>query len=334
MDVHRSLNYIFAHRALPILALGNPKKLYRDLGGRGGQKYLSRFWKNVARKSGVQASHREPALSRHEIDASHHVDLIQMPDPENRLDAFFIGICYEFDADPESSHPRGSRYITLELGFHGVTLDRMYYVCEWIGVLNPKHHNYGILDRVDWTLFLGAIRELISTTRDDDRSIPAEKVATLRANIDELFETSLEAGERGKYAEAIAGFSKVIENQPANLQAYYNRGKAKLNTADYVGALSDLTIVVNQAPDHAEAFNNRGIAYRKLAMLSAAIDDYTIALRIDPSFHRVYLNRGIAYYELGDLDRACKDFLVAKKYGIPGADQALLEAGCDLPPED
>ena len=44
--------YNFAHVALPILALGNPKKFYKDVSSENGKQYLINIWQDLAKKMG------------------------------------------------------------------------------------------------------------------------------------------------------------------------------------------------------------------------------------------------------------------------------------------
>jgi tetratricopeptide (TPR) repeat protein len=80
---------------------------------------------------------------------------------------------------------------------------------------------------------------------------------------------------------AIADFTKAIEFDPENHEAYYNRGNALFNTGDLKGAMNDL---------------------------NKAID-------INPSYADAYFNRANIRFIQGDKDGACEDYKKAEQLG-------------------
>ena len=57
----------------------------------------------------------------------------------------------------------------------------------------------------------------------------------------EYFEKGFEAGNNGNHKAAIEYFSKAIELDPNNAEAYFNRGNAKFNLSNYTGAFEDFS---------------------------------------------------------------------------------------------
>ena len=55
-----------------------------------------------------------------------------------------------------------------------------------------------------------------------------------------------------KYSEAIADFTKVIELDPKNALAYYNRGAAKFALNKYSEAMADYTKAIELDPKDAK----------------------------------------------------------------------------------
>ena len=131
----------------------------------------------------------------------------------------------------------------------------------------------------------------------------------------------------GDHRGAIQRFSAAIAVDAEYADPWYNRGKSRINLGDYQGAIADITAAIRLEPS-ADAYNNRGIARKKSGDARAALADYDQALRMDPRLFRVHLNRGIAYFELGYKTAACTDFRVASSKGVPGASDALRQAGC------
>ncbi|MDX1776419.1 MAG: tetratricopeptide repeat protein, partial [Desulfobulbales bacterium] len=84
----------------------------------------------------------------------------------------------------------------------------------------------------------------------------------------------------GNYKEALADFSRVLQEDNDNERAHYFRGIALFALADYEKAIADLTFSLARN-------NNRGIAH---------------------------LARGMAYAELGEDEFAALDFNSAKAF--------------------
>ena len=58
---------------------------------------------------------------------------------------------------------------------------------------------------------------------------------------------------------AIADFSMVIEINPKDADAYYNRGMNKKELKNLKGAISDLTFTIGIEPKYTTAYYNRGL---------------------------------------------------------------------------
>ena len=129
----------------------------------------------------------------------------------------------------------------------------------------------------------------------------------------------------GRYDEAIADFDKVIELNPENTYAYYNRGLAKFRLADieykkgntekakglYEGGIEDSTQAIQRTPEDANAYHNRAGGKFRLARLETdlakvqqyyqdAIDDWTQVINLNPELADPYSNRGAAKALLGE----------------------------------
>ena len=75
-------------------------------------------------------------------------------------------------------------------------------------------------------------------------------------------------------------------------------------------------------PHHVDAYYNRGLAYLNLAQYQRAIQDLVEAIRLDPEYAIAYANRALAYTRLGEDEEAQQD--VDRAVGL-GFDRALLE---------
>jgi tetratricopeptide (TPR) repeat protein len=111
-----------------------------------------------------------------------------------------------------------------------------------------------------------------------------------------------------RYADAISGYTKVINDNPRYATAYYNRAMSYLAHGDYALALDDLHRVTLITPADADAFLYMGDAYKRLGMYPDAQQSYLAALdtRIDDA--DVWLHAGIGLYSSGYQSQAMRCF--------------------------
>jgi hypothetical protein len=160
----RSLHYNFAHIAMPILALGNPKKLYKDLSKGAGLKYLVSIWEGLESRMHVRHPHEGLNLSKEALGDELEAIIIRMPKPKSVPEAFFLGVVFGVKKSFLKKEVISIRYFTLELGKSPIDSSTEYHFCEWSGrVVSPDHHNYGQLESADRSLFVEAIRQITST---------------------------------------------------------------------------------------------------------------------------------------------------------------------------
>ena len=81
---------------------------------------------------------------------------------------------------------------------------------------------------------------------------------------DNLFSSGVDNHIQGNYQGAIADYTRAIEINPQNVDAYYNRGLAKDDSGDYEGAIADYTKAIEINPELAIAYANRGNSKNKL----------------------------------------------------------------------
>ena len=62
---------------------------------------------------------------------------------------------------------------------------------------------------------------------------------------------------KGDYDNAIANYTKAIEQKPNYAEAYFKRGRAYWMKNDYDSAITDYTKAIEQKPDYAEAYSDR-----------------------------------------------------------------------------
>ncbi|MDR0638538.1 MAG: tetratricopeptide repeat protein [Spirochaetaceae bacterium] len=98
----------------------------------------------------------------------------------------------------------------------------------------------------------------------------------------------MKAGEyynSGDYAGAITAYSEAITRGSTNLDAYWFRGFAYIQTKHYDAAIADFDTVINRNPTFAVGYIARGDAYGAKGAYLSAIADYKTGLEkgYDPS---------------------------------------------------
>ncbi|HUV02603.1 MAG TPA: tetratricopeptide repeat protein [Desulfobacteria bacterium] len=109
---------------------------------------------------------------------------------------------------------------------------------------------------------------------------------------------------------AVEIFDKIIQLDPEDARAYYNRGNAYRNLQQYDRAIKDYTTALGVDPTYVNAYINRGNVYSRLERYAEAIADYDSALKLRSSY-KAYVNRGNAYLHLNRFSEAIEDFQTA-----------------------
>ena len=113
--------------------------------------------------------------------------------------------------------------------------------------------------------------------------------------------------------EALESLANALEEDPAFVDAYYQRALIELDQAKFEQAATDLDEVLalepayNLAPETAAAFYKRGEMEHEAGDLSGAISDYGLALQVDDEHSDARYARAMALFEQGDFDDAAAD---------------------------
>ena len=106
---------------------------------------------------------------------------------------------------------------------------------------------------------------------------------------------------------SVRGCTRLIEKDPRDAVAYYNRGVAHDEKKDYDPAIADYTRVIEIHPE-AAVYSNRGYAYTHKRDYDRAFADYASAAATDAGYADTYFNRGNAYDDIKDFDRAAAEY--------------------------
>lgn len=109
------------------------------------------------------------------------------------------------------------------------------------------------------------------------------------------------------YKGALADYTKAIQLEPNNYDAYLGRGKAERLLKDYNNSIKDYTKAIELNPNNYMGYAGRGISKFELKDYVDSIDDCTKAIEINPNDGWVYLYRSNSKKELQDFKGAEQD---------------------------
>ena len=181
------------------------------------------------------------------------------------------------------------------------------------------------------------LSELIYQNINSDRLNAAKTVDESNSTLH--YNSGLEKYNRDDYQGAIRDYTKAIEFNYLNIDAYINRGSAKCEAGDYVGAIDDYTVGINYetaltAPK-ADVYHMRSVAKLRANNIQGAIEDVSKAIEIDNSLPDYYYERGNLYLKLcnsslvslGNIAIAFEDFQnAANLYLQKGSTQDYQDA--------
>ena len=105
--------------------------------------------------------------------------------------------------------------------------------------------------------------------------------------------------------KAIASYSKVLEFNPANLDAKTDLGVCYVEgSSEPMKGIMMLRDVVKEKPDHEMAQLNLGFLSVKSGQYAKAIERFNIVMKINPKRTDIYYFLGRTYYEEGKKDSA------------------------------
>jgi tetratricopeptide (TPR) repeat protein len=123
-----------------------------------------------------------------------------------------------------------------------------------------------------------------------------------------------------------AHYTRKIEADPRDAQAYLARGRIAIETSDWDRALADLDEAIRLAPGEPRSHHLRGKARAEKKQLEAAIADYTEAIRLDPNLALAFRDRGLAWDKKRYFDRAIEDLTEAIRLD-PGNINLVMSRG-------
>lgn len=115
--------------------------------------------------------------------------------------------------------------------------------------------------------------------------------------------------------------SKPEVQMEIDAQQYTQPGEDQKQKMD---ALADFTRMIEQDPRNAIAYNGRGFVYFELLEWDKALADYNRAIELDAKYASAYINRGDLFYMVDEQWKAQADFSRAIELDPPNADTYIL----------
>jgi tetratricopeptide (TPR) repeat protein len=128
------------------------------------------------------------------------------------------------------------------------------------------------------------------------------------------FEQGLMAYSEGNCARSLELFNKVVQENPKDIQAIYNRGLSYLCIKKYRAALEDFEHCI-----HINNVNCDYISFKALCLLNLGFTDsaymyYNMSLKIDSTHPNTLSGLGVVYLDFDSLNKAYYYLSKAKGY--------------------
>ena len=101
--------------------------------------------------------------------------------------------------------------------------------------------------------------------------------------VDRLMARGSQEMQSGRYREAIATFTQVIERRPAFAEGWNKRATVRYLTGDYRRSLVDCAEVLKRNPRHFGALSGAGLNHLELEEHRQALDWFRRALEVNPN---------------------------------------------------
>ena len=136
---------------------------------------------------------------------------------------------------------------------------------------------------------------------DQYKKLLEEKNKTIEQNpkdVQAFYEQGIMYSDLGEYDNAIASFGIAININTTYSNAYFGRGNAYYHKYDYDNAIADYSKLIEIDPNQAVIYYLlRGLSYCGYNRhFDKAIEDYSKAISIDPKNATAYFDRGNAWY--------------------------------------
>lgn len=120
-----------------------------------------------------------------------------------------------------------------------------------------------------------------------------------------------------KYDDAITGYTKALELDPANQEIAFNLGNVYYLAKKYEQAIDIYKRILQHNPNNARVLHNTGEAYCKLNNPAKAINCFKQVPHIKKRIPQMYLRMASCYEQLGEIENAKQELNEAIKQKLP-----------------
>lgn len=121
---------------------------------------------------------------------------------------------------------------------------------------------------------------------------------------DNYFKQGVQCESRQEYKKALDYYTKAIECDPSNGEAYFGRANIHDDMENYSDAIKDYTEHLRISGGSFRCFNNRGLVFQKIEDDENAISDFEQAIKFDPNQPSSYHQLGILVWDKGQQQRS------------------------------
>lgn len=118
---------------------------------------------------------------------------------------------------------------------------------------------------------------------------------------------------KGQYEEAIQAYNRVLENNPTNVKALYNRGRSYEEVGNLDEAEKDFKSALNEDNKNIQVLLSLSNLYQKKKQHEMALQYADYAVEIPGAPAMAYFLKGRAYHQLGNTKNALTEYNAAIK---------------------
>jgi tetratricopeptide (TPR) repeat protein len=105
--------------------------------------------------------------------------------------------------------------------------------------------------------------------------------------IDRVFSAGTHAMTEGRWGDAVAAFTRIIERDPSFAEGWNKRATAYFLMGDFPKSLADCDEVIKRNPYHYGALSGYGMIYMRMDQPERALEYFERALRVNPNMETV-----------------------------------------------
>jgi O-antigen biosynthesis protein len=141
-----------------------------------------------------------------------------------------------------------------------------------------------------------------------------------------LAELAVQAGEIGRFEEAVRLWDRLLESSPDNVEALFNKGYVLINQQRYQEALAISARVLDLAPDHKEAAFNYGTSALYVGIPAKALEKLEPLLQRYPEYPPLLAVMTLLYLLSGQREKGLSTYSTLKVLNYAITDYAKARA--------